>query len=59
MDLLGAVGYYGSDSAALTDPCGGMFHVGTISRICFLVRRKKKKRISKLKVDRGNCNWLV
>lgn len=44
VDLLGAVGCYVSDSAALTDPCGGMFHVGTIFRICFLVNRRKKQK---------------
>lgn len=42
-DLLGVVGCYVSDSAALTNSCGGVCHVGTISRICFLVRRKKKE----------------
>lgn len=43
MDLLGAVGCYISDLAVLTDPWGEVFHVGIISRICFLVMRKKEK----------------
>lgn len=47
MDLLGAVGCCISDLAVLTDPCGEVFNVGIISRICFLVMSKEEKKQTK------------
>lgn len=43
MDLLGAVECYITDLAVLTDPCGEVFHVGIIPRICFLVMSIKER----------------